>query len=233
MGWFSDIGEGMGKSFSTLPKWFRSFALILFWLSVGAFAVVTIGEMTYSTIARMLPVTAEDIRAAERKVEFEKRAAEVSQTQMLVFDRTKAQREMEEANVEAHRMSLGLPVKRDTTGVGGLAALGEVVTTNLSTIVALMFLVYLLPTFATTGDPWRLSLNISAIVILAGLFAIMKEVASESKIQVELPKIFMTFSSASVGLFLMLFGTVLAGFSLYMLRKHEREVRSEGCSSDT
>jgi len=233
MGWFSDIGDGMGKSFSTLPKWFRSFALILFSLSGCALGVATIGELTYSTIVRMLPVTAEDVRAAERKVELEKRAAEVSQTQMLVFDRTKAQREIEEANVEAHRVSLGLPVRRDATGVGALAALGEVVTTNLATIVALMFLVYLLPTFATTGDPWRLSLNISAIVILAGLFALMKEVASESKIQVELPKVFMTFSSASVGLYLMLFGTVLAGFSLYMLRRHEKEVRSEHSASDT
>ena len=233
MGWFSNVGEGMGQSFSTLPKWFRSFALILFWLSVGAFAVVTIGEMTYSTIARMLPVTAEDVRAAERKVELEKRAAEVNQIQMLVFDRTKAQREIEEANVEAHRASLGLATKRDGAGVGGLAALGEVATANLSTIIALMFLVYLLPTFAKTGDPWRLSLNISAIVVLAGLFALMKEVASASKIQVELPKVFMTFSSTSVGLYLMLFGTALAGFSLYMLQKHVKAVRSEGSSSDS
>ncbi len=231
MGWFSDTCDGMGKSFSTLPKWFRSFALILFWLSVCALGVATIGELTYSAVVRMLPVTAEDVRAAERKVELEKRAAEVSQTQMLVFDRTKAQREIEEANVEAHRVSLGLTAKRDATGVGGLAALGEVVTANLTTIVALMFLIYLLPTFATTGDPWRLSLNISAIVILAGLFALMKEVASESKIQVELPKVFMTLSSTSVGLYLMLFGTVLAGFSLYMLRRHEREVKNEGGGS--
>lgn len=233
MGRFSDIGDGMGKSFSTLPKWFRSFALILFWLSVCALGVATIGEITYSTVVRMLPVTADDVRAAERKVELEKRAAEASQTQMLVFDRTKAQREIEEANVEAHRVSLGLPVKRDAAGVSGLAALGEVITTNLTTIVALMFLVYLLPTFATTGDPWRLSLNISAVVVLAGLFALMKEVTSESKIQVELPKALMTFSSTSVSLYLMLFGTVLAGFSLFMLRRHEREVKNEGGGSSS
>lgn len=231
MGWFSDFGKGLNNMFSTLPARFTLFAKILLWLSVCAFVVVTLGEVTYSTFIRTLPVSADDVSAAERKVEFAKRLAEAAEAPVLIANRTQAQREIEQANVEAHRASLGLKAKPEVSGAGGLAALGEVATANLFTIVTLMFLVYLLPTFSSTGEPWRLSLNIAGIVVLSGLFALMKEITSETTAQIKYSEVFVTVSSASVGLYLMLFGTVLAGFSLYMLRRHAKEVSGKGNSS--
>jgi hypothetical protein len=231
MGWFSDIGEGMKKSFTSLPTRFILFVKIVFLLSFCAYVVAILGEGTYSIVKRSLPVTADDVSAAERKVEFAKRLAEAAEAPTLISNRTQAQREIEQANVEAHRISLGLKVKPEVSGAGGLAALVEVATTNLFTIVTLMFLFYLLPTFSSTGKPWRLSLNIAGIVVLSGLFALMKEITSETTTQIKYSEVFVTVSSSSVGLYLMLFGTVLAGFSLYMLREHTKGSSGKGNSS--
>ena len=227
MGWFSDFGEGVHASFSKLPKRFQLFGKIILWSAIGVFVVATIGEMTYTTIVKALPVSTEDLRSAERKVDLETRQAEAFEASRLVSAKANAQVAMEAATAEAHRISLGLGPKAEPKSSDALSSLAMIATTHLPTILALMFAVYLLPTFAATGEPWRLALNIAAAVILAGLFALMNGISSPSTAQVKVSVASMSVSSASVGLCLMLFGTVLAGFSLYMLRKHEKVDREK------
>ena len=200
----------------------------VFVLAFCALMVAMAGQMVYTTIAQTLPVSEEDVRAAVRKVELEKRLAEASEARWLMSDRAKVERDIAAANVEAHRTSLGLAAQPVTSSVGGLAALLGVASENLFTIAALMFLAYLVPTFASQGEPWRLALNIAAIVVLSGLFALIREITSQTVAQVKYSEVMVTVSSASVGLYLMLFGTMLAGFSLHMLRKPAMSVGGEG-----
>lgn len=227
MGWFSDIGDGIQKSFATLPGWCRTVGKVTIWLSVGALVVVTIGEMTYSSINRAMPVTAQDIQVAERKLELERLQAETFEASRIATARTNAQVEIESANAEAHRISLGLPSKAAPKPSDGLATLGEIATAHLPTILAIMFAVYLLPTFSTTGDPWRLALNISAAIVLSGLFALVKGVNAPSTVEAKGSIGALSITSTSVGLCLMLFGTVLAAFCLFVLNKHKKESGSE------
>ena len=223
MGWFSGLGDGMSKSFATLPNWCQSIGKIALWLSFGIFALVSIAEITYSTIARAMPVTAQDVQGAERKVELERLNAEAIEASRLVGARAKAQMEIEAAKVESNRVSLGLPPKVVERSSDGLAALGEIATAHLPTILAIMFAVHLLPTFSSTGDPWRLALNISAAIILSGLFALIKGINAPATVEAKGSIGTLAVTSTSVGLCLMLFGTVLAGFCLSALKKSRSE----------
>jgi hypothetical protein len=234
MGWFSNISDGLNDPFADVPKWFHTLTLSLVWLALCLLGVAIAGKYTHAFIVDMLPVTTEDVAAAERRVLLEKRLVEANEASMVAFDRTNVQRQMDETNVDAHRTSLGLKPKRSTDG---LQAFAEVATAHLSTITVVAFLVYLVPIFATTRDPWRLSFIISAIVVLSGLFAIIGNVASDTNVTVALSmsgskgkpsavpigEFFATISSGSVGFYLMGFGTLLAGFSHYILRKHDNK----------
>ena len=219
MGWFSDFGDGMHRSFSKLPEWCKSVIKTALWLSLGAFAVVTIGEMTYSTVTRAMPVTALNVQDAERKMELERHHAEAMAAGRLAIARADAQIEIEAAKVEANRLGLGLPAKAMREPMD-LASLVEIVTAHLPTILAIMFAAYLLPTFSSTGDPWRLALNISAAIVLSGLFALVKGVNAPATVEAKGSIGSITVTSTSVGLCLMLFGTVLAGLCLFILSKH-------------
>jgi len=227
MGWFSDLGDGMQKSFATMPEWFKAVGKVILWISIGALLVVSIGEMTYSTITKAMPVTAQDVQVAERKVELERLQAEAFEARRIATARADAQMEIETSKAEAHRISLGLPAKAVPKPSDGLASLVEIATAHLPTILAILFAVYLLPTFSTTGDPWRLALNISAAIVLSGLFALVKGINAPATVEAKGSIGSLAITSTSVGLSLMLFGTVLAAFCLFVLNKHKKESQSD------
>lgn len=223
MQWFSNLSDGFHQSFASLPKWSRNILVILIWLSTGSFMVVTVGEMTYATVKRVMPVAAEDIQSAQRRVELEKLEAEAGEARLLVMARTQTEREMEQAKAESHRASLGLqPRQSSEDSVKPLAALVQVATANLPTILLLMFAAYFLPVFASSGEHWRLILIVALLVVLAGAFSLATNVASLTKVEVRYKDFLATTSSASLAFYLMIFGVLLSAFPLYMLERHRR-----------
>lgn len=221
MGWFSNAGDGVNSSFASLPDWFQKSAKVILFSAFGIVVVATLAEVAWTSVTKIAPVTAADIQSARNRLEFERLQVEATETSRIAQARANADIEMEAARAEAHRLTLGLPSKFQPKSTDNLAALAEVVTTHLPTILAIMFAVYLLPAFATTGDPWRLSLNIAAAIVVSGLFALIKGVTSPSSMEMKGSIGSVAVSSASVGLFLMVFGTLLAGFSLYMLNRNK------------
>jgi hypothetical protein len=139
----------MAGSFATLPGWLKSTLKVFLWLSIGAFVIATVVELTYITIRRTLPTTVEDVRAAERKLEFERLQAEASNVTSLAFSRIRAQEEIEAAKVEASRISLGLSPKASGKPTDGLEALAEIATKHLWVIIAIMAAAYAFPAITT------------------------------------------------------------------------------------
>jgi hypothetical protein len=219
---FSDFSKAMEQRFSAMPTWAMSLTKVVMLLGFAALTLAFFGQMVYSTVQQTIPVSAEDVRAAERRVLFEKHQAEATEAQSLTYEHTKTQREIEAANIEAHRLSLGLKARAETSGVGPLAALVELASAHLTTIAALMALYFLLPAFSVTGDHWRLALNIAAIVVLAGLYALLKNMTADISMNISYGKVLTSFSSTSVGVYLILFGSGLAGYSLRMLNRQPK-----------
>lgn len=219
---FSDFSRALEQKFSAMPAWAMSLTKAVMLLGFAAFTLAFFGQMIYSTVQQTLPISEEDVRAAERRAVFEKHQAEATAAQSLAYEQTKVQREIEAANIEAHRLSLGLKALSETTGVGPLAALVELASAHLATIAALMALYFLLPAFSVSGDHWRLALNIAAIVVLAGLYALLRNITADTSMNISYGKVLTSFSSTSVGVYLFLFGSVLAGYSLRMLNRHRK-----------
>lgn len=223
MRWFSYLGDAFNQAFTLLPKWSLNISIALVCFSMAILMTVKFGQVSYSIVKEMLPVTTEDIQAAQLRVELEKLEAEAQYVNQLAFDRTKIEREMQQAKVEAHRISLGLqPNQSSDAGVNSLAALGQVATTNLPTILLLMFAFYFLPVFATTGEHWRLILIVALLTVVAGAFALATNVAALTKIEAHYKDFFVTVSSASLAFYLTFFGVLLSAFPLYMLERQHR-----------
>lgn len=226
MGWFSDFGDGISSSFGTLPEWCKSIGKIALWLSIFAFMVVNIGEVTYDIIFRSLPVTAEDVHAAERKAEFERHRAEAIYSPRIASAQADAQVEIELAKAEANRALLGLPKKIQVSS-NSPTFVFEIATAHLPTILVIMLAIYLLPTFSSTGDPWRLVINIAAVIVLSGLFALVRGINFPSTVEAKSSAGSIDITSTLVGLCLMLFGTVIAGYSLHMYNKYKNQSAHE------
>ena len=138
MSWFSDLGEGMQVSASTLPNWFRGIGKIVLWTAFGTLVVATIGELTYRIISDALSVTAEDLRAAERKAEYKRLRAAAENAWRLDHARVSAQEEIEAAKAEANRLSLGLPVKKTPQPTDTIASFVEILSRNIWLITVIM-----------------------------------------------------------------------------------------------
>lgn len=224
MGWFSNAGDNALESFNTLPAVFRTGAKVTLWSGFLVVVLSILLDIAMEPLMRVLPASEDSVASAQRKVEIERKKiekddllSESSRARRVAEAQADAKVELQRAQVEAQRATLGLPAKTEKEGPGALAALVKIATDHLPTILAIMFAAYLLPTFASTGDPWRLALNIAAAIVLSGLFALIRGVTSPSAVELKGSIGQVSVSSASVGLCLMLFGMLLAGFCLHKM----------------
>jgi hypothetical protein len=219
MGWFSNLGDGMGNSFAQLPQSWQKIFLVVFWSGMFAVFAATISGIVYDGISKFIPVTEEKLRSAERELALEKLEAETDLARTVLYAKKDAIIANENADVAAHRKAAGLPEKADGKPTDALAALAEIATNHISTILIIMIASFLLPTFSSTGEPWRLVLNIAAAATLAGIFSLIKDLSSGTIIGLKVSAVFLTVNTTSVGISLIFFGSTLAAFSLYMLHK--------------
>ena len=198
----------------------RPIAVALVVLVVGAFALFMASqflEMAYTPIAKSHPVSAEDVQAAERKLQLERLNIETEGLLSREMERKKLEAKLSQANVEAHRQSLNLSATSPHEGAAALQSLAEIATKHLSTILAIMFAAILLPSFANTGEPWRLALMISAGITLSGTFALVQGAMSPTTAAVKVDVFSMSISSTSIAVALASIGAVLTGICIYMI----------------
>jgi len=208
----------------------RPIAIALVVLVMGAVALFLASqflEMAYEPIAKSHPVSAEDVQAAERRLQLERLNIERESLQSREFERRNLETKLSQANVEAHRQSLKLSSTSPDQGVSALQSLAEIVTKHLSTILAIMFAAFLLPSFANTGEPWRLALMISAGVTLSGTFALAQGAMSPTTAAVKVDIFSLSLSSTSVAVALASIGAVLTGVCIHMIHRLREPAEQE------
>ena len=221
MGWFSNMSAGFSNMADALPPRVNLTMKAIVVGSAIAYFVALLGTMTYDLVLPYLPASHDSIDNARRQVELQKLRLERKNLENAEWSQERMARQRAEIDLEAYRSSVGTSTPSMPSTVAPLAALARLVTENLASIVTLMFAAFLLPTFSKTGEPARLVLNISMAVILAGVFALVTGALSQTKAEIKLEVLSVTISSASVAVCLILFGVLLAGFSLYTLRSSQ------------
>lgn len=216
MSGLDNFSEGLRHSYAQLPDKVQKTFRVFGWGCVFLVAVLTIvlplGRIALESNG---PPSEADLQAEQRQIEIDRMRVEHMNASRASEARANAQIDIEHARAAAERVKLGLPAGTRLTSTAPLADLFEIATTHLSTILTVMFACYLLPTFASTGDPWRLALNIAAAIVLAGTVSLYKNITSPTTVEMRVTILDMSVSTASVGLCLMLFGTLLAGFCLW------------------
>jgi hypothetical protein len=212
MNWLSDLSDKLITQFPSLPKSMGLLITFVIGLSVAIYLAALFGGMAYDEIHSRLPVTESDVQYAKNKLEVSKiknAVGTVDNGMGWVDPNIKLEKARTENDIE--RAKAGLPTGSTVNGMEGVSALFDTITKNLSSILAIMFAAYLLPTFSSTGEPWRLALNISAAVILSGAYSVVHGITADTTIQIKWAELFLTVNSGSVGVILMCVGVFLSG----------------------
>jgi hypothetical protein len=218
MNWLSDLSDKLITQFPSLPKSMGLLITSVIGLSVAIYLAALFGCMAYDQIHSRLPVTESDVQYTKNKLEVSK----IKNTIRSVdndMDWVDPDIKLDKARTENDiaRAKAGLPTGPTVNGMEGFSAALDTITKNLSSILAIMFAARLLPTFSSTGEPWRLALNISAAVILSGAYSLVHGITADTTVQIRWAEWFLTVNSGSVGVILMCVGVFLSGFSIFML----------------
>lgn len=211
----------MNNPFASVPRRLGVVLISLVAVGLTAFFVATLITLTGDEVTKTLPVTQDAIDSAERRLKLERLKAETSMVQSKELDDRILADKMNRVKIEAERVRLGLPPVPPNEGSAGLHSLGDAVTKNLTTILAIMFAAILLPAFVNSKEPWRLGLMISALITVSGAFALAIGAVSQTSANVKLDIFSLTLSSSSVAVALAVVGAILTGFCMFMLHRKQ------------
>ena len=194
-------------------------------LSLACYIAVFVYRMAHDEYLKTTPPTLSDVEAAQRRVELKKLEAAELTAWSAEFDRAEVAKQLEQLKLDAERQRLGIPVDvtKSNSGTQALAAFGDVLYKNVLLIVGLTLLALVFNSFSASKEPWRLILQIALLLVVFGGVSLVYGVTSNTKVELKLSSLFATMNSGSVGLFLMAFGTLLAGYSLHFPKSREQQ----------
>ena len=213
MDWLTKLRDKLSNDFPALPKSISFLVAAIISLSIAIYVATLLGQMTYDLVSERMPATYESLESARIKAAINK----IEETHQPVSVNREHEINLLKARAEADvfRKQNGLP-SENMEGSESLISILESIAKNTPSILVLMLAAYLLPAFSSTGEPWRLALNISAAVVLSGTYSLVKGITSNTAVHLGWREFFLTVNSGSVGVILILFGSLLSGICFYI-----------------
>ncbi|MDP1953226.1 MAG: hypothetical protein Q8K71_01985 [Polaromonas sp.] len=215
------------------PKWLGNLLVASVLIGFVAFIVVTFAGMVVSTLPEVRGLTEADVAQAKLKIEIRRLQAQEIHVLQQENERAEISIQMERNKLVAQRKELGLPPENltDKDRGGGLKSLTELlglISANINLVVTVAALVMVFQTFSGRSDLWRSVLLFALLVAAGGFVTLLRGITTDVSASLTFREIVASVNTASVGLYMVLFGSMLSAYVLWLKRPSHRGSTAQG-----